>query len=369
MAIVRSIRSIAENVSSCGLVPLANWRPKQDCIKNWNALKSTSNAAPTRTRCFATAPHYLAESHKKRSAATIAWHVPLLISYYGNVEPHKIHDATLVPFISDRLAKGASATTINRSLKVLRVIINRSARAYREDDGRPWLDGVPPLITMLPESPRQPYPITWEEQDRLFPLLPAHPARMVLFAVNTGLRDSNVCQLQWLWDVPVPEIGCSVFVIPSEAFKSRRAHVVILNDAAWSILQGQRHHHPIWVFPYKGRAIGTMNNTAWQKARKKVGLRAARIHDLRHTYASRLRAAGVDHQDRAALLGHACRSMPELYASPDIKRLMALSNRVLERLRMITIVRIANGGASDPELWIDGGAPVAQVEKRLGFGC
>ena len=51
--------------------------------------------------------------------------------------------------------------------------------------------------------------------------------------------------------------------------------------------------------------------------------------------------------------------MPELYASPDIKRLMALSNRVLERLRMITIVRIANGGASDPELWIDGGAPVA----------
>ena len=61
--------------------------------------------------------------------------------------------------------------------------------------------------------------------------------------------------------------------------------------------------------------------------------------------------------------------MPELYASPDIKRLMALSNRVLERLRMITIVRIANGGASDPELWIDGGAPVAQVEKRLGFGC
>ena len=101
------------------------------------------------------------------------------------------------------------------------------------------------------------------------------------------------------------------------------------------------------------RAIGTMNNTAWQKARKKVGLRAARIHDLRHTYASRLCAAGVDYEDRASLLGHACRSMPELYASPDIKRLLALSNRVLERLRTITIVRVANGGAEDPGLWIN----------------
>ncbi len=79
-------------------------------------------------------------------------------SYFGSVEPHKIHDATLVPFVSDRLAKGASATTINRSLEILRVIINRSARAYRDNDGRPWLDGVPALITMLPECPRQPYP-------------------------------------------------------------------------------------------------------------------------------------------------------------------------------------------------------------------
>jgi len=46
---------------------------------------------------------------------------------------------------------------------------------------------------VLAECRRPPYPITWEEQDRLFPMLPAHLARMALFAVNTGLRDSNVC--------------------------------------------------------------------------------------------------------------------------------------------------------------------------------
>jgi integrase len=140
---------------------------------------------------------------------------------------------------------------------------------------------------MLPETPRPPYPITWDEQDRLFSRLPARLSPMVLFAVNTGLRESNVCGLEWMWEVAVPEVGRSVFVIPPRAFKSKRAHVVVLNDAAWSIVQAQRGLHPIWVFPYRGRRVSTMNNTAWQRARQEEDLRAVRIHDLRHTFGCR----------------------------------------------------------------------------------
>ena len=238
---------------------------------------------------------------------------------------------------------GVSATTINRSLEVVRTILNRAARAYRDDDGRPWLEAVPPLITMLPESPRLPYPITWDEQDRLFPKLPAHLGRMVLFAVNTGLCDSNVCGLEWTWEVPVPEVGRSVFVIPPEAFKAKRAHVVILNDAAWSIVQAQRGIDPIWVFPYRGRRIGTMNNTAWQLARREIGLPRVRIHDLRHTFGCRLRAAGVSAEDREALLGHAHHSMAGHYASADVGHLIKQANLVLDRRGTCTILRIANG--------------------------
>ena len=194
-------------------------------------LERKAHARPRFAHCAA---RYLDESRDKRSFDVIALHVRLLISHLGGLEVKQIHDATLKPFVADRLAAGVSATTINRSLEVVRTILNRAARAYRDDDGRPWLEAVPPLITMLPESPRLPYPITWDEQDRLFPKLPAHLGRMVLFAVNTGLRDSNVCGLEWTWEVPVPEVGRSVFVIPPEAFKAKRAHVVILNDAAWS---------------------------------------------------------------------------------------------------------------------------------------
>ena len=321
-------------------------------------LQCNANRRPTFADCAA---RYLTDSKNKRSVDATAWHIRLLIPYVGTLDIRRVHDGTLQSFIAARLASGVTATTINRSLEVVRTILTRAARSYRDDDGRPWLEGMPPLITMLPEAPRPPYPITWDEQDRLFAKLPARLARMVLFAVNTGLRESNVCGLEWTWEVRVPEIGRSVFVIPPEAFKSRRAHVVILNDVAWSIIESQRGLHPIWVFAYRGKSVSTMNNTAWQRARREEGLQAVRIHDLRHTFACRLRAAGVSVEDREVLLGHANHSMAGHYASADVGRLLRQANLVLNREETRTVLRVAN--ADTRELWIKGPAEVRQPEK------
>jgi len=286
---------------------------------------------------------FLAESKYKRTKDTIAWHVAMLLPYVGDLDVRKVHDDTLRPFVDARLADSKSPITINRTLEVARAILNRAARAYRDADGFPWLETAPPLITMLPESPRLPHPINWDEQDRIFRRLPDHLARMTLFAVNTGLRDSNLCGLQRSWEVPIPELKRSVFVVPAHEFKSRRAHVVILNDAAWSIIETQRGKHAEWVFHYRGKRVNGMNSTAWQRARRLANLPDVRVHDLRHTFATRLRAAGVSAEDRAALLGHSLRTMPEHYASADIGRLVGLANRVLDRVGTTTILRVANG--------------------------
>jgi integrase len=302
-------------------------------------LARMAHARPTFTDCAA---RYLAQSRGKRSIDVIKWHVTLLQSYIGGLEPQQIHDQTLEPFVNARLAGGASATTINRSLEVVRTILNRAARSYRHTDGRPWLEAMPPLITMLPESPRLPYPITWKEQDMLFRKLPAHLGRMALFAVNTGLRDSNVCGLQWTWEVAVPELGRSVFVIPSEAFKTKRSHVVVLNDIAWSIVNAQRSLHPVWVFRFRGRRINHMNNSGWQDARRDAGLPLVRVHDLRHSFACRLRAAGVSAEDREALLGHANHSMAGHYASADVGHLLKQANLLLDRSGTRTVLRVAD---------------------------
>ena len=298
-----------------------------------------AHARPTFTDCAA---RYVEQSRGKRSFEVIKWHVSMLQRYIGDLQPQQVHDQTLESFVQARLADGASATTINRSLEVVRTILNRAARSFRDPDGRPWLEGLPPLITMLPENPRLPYPITWQQQEALFRRLPPHLARMALFTINTGLRDSNVCGLQWEWEVKVPELGRSVFVIPPEAFKTKRAHVVVLNDIAWSIMNSQRGKHPIWVFPYHGRRINKMNNNGWQQARYEARLPLVRVHDLRHSFACRLRAAGVSAEDREALLGHANHSMAGHYASADVGHLLKQANLVLNRSGTQTVLRVAD---------------------------
>jgi integrase len=156
--------------------------------------------------------------------------------------------------------------------------------------------------------------------------------------------------------VKVPEVGRSVFVVPASEFKSKRAHVLILNDVAWRIVEGERGKHAEYVFVYrrervknldiepvmKYRRIDTMNNTAFQTAREAAGLQV-RVHDFRHTFGQRLRDAGVSEEDRALLLGHAVEGMAQHYATATIARLVEQANRVSETRDRTTLLRVVNG--------------------------
>jgi integrase len=153
--------------------------------------------------------------------------------------------------------------------------------------------------------------VVMDEQRRLFALLPGSVAQMALFAVNTGCREQEVCQLRWEWEVPVAELQTSVFVIPAEfsgrwersGVKNREDRVVVLNDVAKRVIDAQRGLHREFVFvASKGKPrepIRVMNNTAWQKARRNAGLAQVRVHDLKHTFGRRLRTATGDAKSSA----------------------------------------------------------------------
>ena len=81
-----------------------------------------------------------------------------------------------------------------------------------DEHGLTWLRRHP-RSSCCPTAEAQPYPLSWEEQERLFSELPDHLREMALFAVNTGCRDAEICNLRWEWEVAVPEIGtwCSSF--------------------------------------------------------------------------------------------------------------------------------------------------------------
>ena len=308
----------------------------------------------------AAAQKYLIECQRKqlRSLETVAYHVSLLLPYVGSMALVDVCNDSLQPFIDERLDEDeVKPSTVNRTLEVARTIMNRAARLWRTN-GKPWL-ATAPLIEMLDEKAtrRQPYPITWQQQANLLPRLPVHLQRMVLFALSTGARDANVCRLRWDWERQLPELGRSVFVIPPAEFKTNRTHVLILNDAAWSIVEACRGLHPDFVFTYRRervknhhlapamdyKPVATMNNTAFQNARAAAGLERMRVHDLRHTFGQRLRDAGVPEEDRALLLGHAIEGMPQHYATATIARLVEMANKVKETFDRTTLLRVVNG--------------------------
>lgn len=307
----------------------------------------------------AAAQKYLIECKQRevRTLDVIAYHVNLLLPYIGSLPMRDVCNETLEGFKEARAAEGAKNATINRSLEVVRTVANRAARVWRIR-GRPWLSAAP-LIEMLDEQQqrRPPYPITWSEQAELMEHLPAHLQRMALFALNCGARDDNVCKLRWQWERAVPELKRSVFVIPAKEFKGKRPHVLVLNDVAWKIVESCRGVDEEFVFVWRRervknvdvepvmlyRSVHTMNNTAFQTARRKAGLDRLRVHDLRHTFGQRLRDAGVSEEDRALLLGHALTGMPQHYATATIARLVEAANKVQQTRDRTTLLRVVNG--------------------------
>ena len=55
---------------------------------------------------------------------------------------------------------------------------------------------------------------------------------MALFKVNTGCREHEVCGLKWEWEVEIPEMETSVFIIPTDKVKNREERLVVLNRIA-----------------------------------------------------------------------------------------------------------------------------------------
>jgi integrase len=80
-----------------------------------------------------------------------------------------------------------------------------------------------------------------------------------------------------------------------------------------------------------------MNNSAWKNARVRAadkweeqtgtpapeGFRRVRVHDLKHTFGRRLRAAGVSFEDRQDLLGHKGARITTHYSGPELSSLIA----------------------------------------------
>ena len=73
-----------------------------------------------------------------------------------------------------------------------------------------------------------------------------------------------------------------------------------------------------------------MLNSSWCRVRNLVDLPQVRVHDLKHTFGRRLRAAGVSFEDRQDLLGHRSGRMTTHYSAAELSKLLDAANSVCE---------------------------------------
>jgi integrase len=286
---------------------------------------------PTRTFEQAAAKFVLENQHK-RSLRDDVGRLKGLLPFISNIALDRLHMGTLQPWLEHRRKEGVAVGTINHGLQVVRRVLNLAATEWLDEQGLTWLPAAC-KIRLLPNlHKRQPYPLSWEEQERLFAELPDHLKDMAIFAVNTGCRDAEICGLRWQWEVEVPELAATVFIIPGSRVKNGQERLVVLNQHAMSVVARRRGLHPTHVFDYKGRPMRCMMGSAWRRARVVAGLPVVRVHDLKHTFGRRLRAAGVSFEDRQDLLGHRSGRITTHYSAAELTRLIEAAESVVDRI-------------------------------------
>ncbi len=289
---------------------------------------------------------YVLDNQHLDSIEDIGMHLMQVIGAIGNPNIDEVNNAKLSPFVKHEKERGIKDKSINNALGAVRALLNAAANDWYDDNGLTWLAQAPKIKMLKVKDSSKPYPLSWEEQAKLFKELPDHLAEMSLFKVNCGNRESNVCRLKWEWEVKVPELDTSVFIIPKHLVKNDEERLTILNRIARSIISKRRQHRPAkhldkckihnggecncaysYVFTYKGLAVNNMRTNAWVKAWERAGLTQSDmyvkgVHNLRHTFARRLRAAGVNFETRQALLGHTNGNVTTDYSAAEIEELI-----------------------------------------------
>ena len=248
----------------------------------------------------------------KEDLAKLRWLDPHL----GRLELDEIN-RDVIDIIRLAKLKEASRATTNRYLALLRAILIKSRDEWE------WLEKVP-KVRLFKETADRERSLTPEQAQRLLDELPLHQREYVMFALATGLRQSNVLKIEWV-NVDIDRRHAWVSAINS---KNRKAIAVPLNDLAMSVLLRQKGKHIERVFTYAGKPIANANTRAWRAALVRAGIVDFRWHDLRHTWATWQRKAGTPTHELQRLGGWKSGAMVERYAHLAPDHLSAAAGRI-----------------------------------------
>jgi len=190
-----------------------------------------------------------------------------------------------------------SPSTINRYLQVLSL-------AY--DNGVVDANPMSRVKRLKEPGPRERYlnQFSNDEEGRLVKALAAygeHLAALVELDLEVGMRLGELLNARWE-DVD----GANRLIVITQT-KNGKPRLVPLNARALGIIRRLRQDAPDGELIFDPKRTGRRRRqlmVCFERAVKEAGLSDFHFHDLRHTFATRLRAANVHMYDIADLLGH-----------------------------------------------------------------
>jgi integrase len=215
-----------------------------------------------------------------------------------------------------------SASTVNHHRTVLSLAF-RIAKRDRRVDINPVRD-----VPHRRENNNRVRSLTSEEEGRLREVIrksyPLHENEFD-FALQTGLRQGNQYDLEWNM------VNMQARTLHFERTKNEQMLTVPLNEPALNVLRrlrtGSSGEGRVFISEETGRPLN--NPKHWfPKALRKAKVLNFHWHDLRHSFATRLRQNGVALEDIADLLGHKGLSMSRRYAHADMGRLHEAVSRL-----------------------------------------
>jgi integrase len=206
------------------------------------------------------------------------------------------------------------ASSVNQELSVLSRVFNLAI-----ENGYTNVNPVDKVRMIRGIEARERY-LGYDEEVRLRRVIEADfPELLPLLdlALNTGMRHREMTNLA----VHEVNLQARSITLPAERTKEKKSKTIPLNDVAYNVvsrLVGDADRGRLFDRGYEASWI----ERRWREACKAAEVLDLRIHDLRHTFATRLSESGVTETAIAALLGHSSIRMTKRYthATPEATR-------------------------------------------------
>jgi len=214
-----------------------------------------------------------------------------------------------------------SPATVNRELACLKTMFSKAIEWGRTEKN------PAAKVKKFRENPGRERILSPEEARSLIECAGPGIRPVLIVALNTGMRRGEILSLKWA-DV---DFGKSFILI--EDSKSGRSRKVPMNEFVYKILKELPRTSEEHVFfnPETNDHIKDIK-TSFRTACQRAEIRGIRLHDLRHTAASKMIEAGADLVTVSKILGHASIQMTMRYAHPTPENMRLAVGRLGEIL-------------------------------------